>query len=59
MRLSATGQPAVIDVNPNNDIDAGAGLARAARSVGVDYPALIASVLDAALEHDPPTGDCV
>ena len=54
MRLSGAGQPAVIDVNPNNDIDSSAGLAKAARSVGVDYPALIASVLNAALQRDDP-----
>jgi D-alanine-D-alanine ligase len=49
MRLDGEGRPAVIDVNPNNDIDASAGLAKAARSVGVSYPELIASVLKAAL----------
>jgi D-alanine-D-alanine ligase len=49
MRLDSEGRPAVIDVNPNNDIDASAGLAKAARSVGVSYPELIASVLKAAL----------
>ncbi|HEX6244235.1 MAG TPA: hypothetical protein VFZ61_25135 [Polyangiales bacterium] len=57
MRLSAAGQPAVIDVNPNNDIDTGAGLAKAARSVGVDYPTLIGSVLSAALERDQARGE--
>jgi D-alanine-D-alanine ligase len=59
MRLSATGQPAVIDVNPNNDIDASAGLAKAARSVGLEYPALIESVLGAALAPDEPPGESV
>jgi D-alanine-D-alanine ligase len=45
MRLDGQGRPAVIDVNPNNDIHQDAGLSAAARSVGVDYPALIASVV--------------
>jgi D-alanine-D-alanine ligase len=49
MRLDAEGRPAVIDVNPNNDIHRDAGLAAAARSVGVDYGALIAGVIDVAL----------
>jgi D-alanine-D-alanine ligase len=48
MRLDESGQPNVIDVNPNNDIHRDAGLAAAARSVGVDYPALIASMVDVA-----------
>lgn len=51
MRLDAEGRACVIDVNPNNDIHPDAGLAVAARSVGVDYPDLIAGVLSAALER--------
>jgi D-alanine-D-alanine ligase len=51
MRLDAEGRPCVIDVNPNNDIHPDAGLACAARSVGVDYPELIAAVLSGALER--------
>lgn len=49
MRLDARGRPAVIDINPNNDIDENAGLAKAARSVGLSYPELIATVLEQAL----------
>jgi D-alanine-D-alanine ligase len=45
MRLDARGAPCVIDVNPNNDIHPGAGLALAAKSVGWDYARLIESVL--------------
>lgn len=45
MRLDAQGKPCVIDVNPNNDIHPEAGLALAAKSLGWDYPQLIASVL--------------
>ena len=51
MRLDADGRPCVIDVNPNNDIHPDAGLAAAARSVGIDYPELIAGVLSGALER--------
>jgi D-alanine-D-alanine ligase len=51
MRLDAQGRACVIDVNPNNDIHPEAGLAAAARSVGVDYPELISGVLSAALER--------
>jgi D-alanine-D-alanine ligase len=51
MRLDAQGRACVIDVNPNNDIHPEAGLAGAARSVGVDYPELIAGVLAGALER--------
>lgn len=45
MRLDEQGRPCVIDVNPNNDIHPTAGLALAAKSVGVDYEGLISSVL--------------
>jgi len=40
IRLSNNGIPYVIDVNPNCDLSADAGYARAAHSVGIDYPAL-------------------
>jgi D-alanine-D-alanine ligase len=45
MRLDVLGNPCVIDVNPNNDLHPDAGLATAARSVGLGYEALIASIL--------------
>ncbi len=45
MRLDRDGRPCVIDVNPNNDLHPDAGLALAARSVGVDYPTLIGGIL--------------
>jgi D-alanine-D-alanine ligase len=53
MRLDGAGRPAVIDVNPNNDIHRDAGLAAAARSVGVSYEALIESMLAVARGEDP------
>jgi D-alanine-D-alanine ligase len=51
MRLDSAGRPCVIDVNPNNDIHPEAGLAAAARSVGLSYPELIAGVVARALEQ--------
>jgi D-alanine-D-alanine ligase len=53
MRLDGAGRPAVIDVNPNNDIHRDAGLAAAARSVGVGYEALIESMLAVARGESP------
>ena len=41
MRLDALGHPAVIDINPNPDLDRAAGLSIAALSMGIDYPSLI------------------
>jgi D-alanine-D-alanine ligase len=52
MRLDARGLPCVIDVNPNNDLHPEAGLATAARSVGLSYEQLIGSILSQALEVD-------
>jgi len=52
MRLNEAGRPHIIDVNPNPDIDCEAGLAIAARSVGVEYPDLIAAIAeDASLKE--------
>lgn len=53
LRLDAEGIPFVIDVNPNNDLHPDAGLARAAASAGVPYPALIAEILAHALTRTP------
>ncbi len=50
MRIDREGRPCVIDVNPNNDIHPEAGLAIAAKSVGLSYGQLIAGVLERALE---------
>jgi D-alanine-D-alanine ligase len=53
MRLDVTGQPCVIDVNPNNDLHPEAGLAIAAASVGLVYEALIESILAHAHQEKP------
>jgi D-alanine-D-alanine ligase len=50
MRLDQAGRPCVIDVNPNNDLHPEAGLAVAARSIGVAYPELIGAILERAHE---------
>ncbi len=47
-RVDTVGHPYVIDVNPNCDLSAGAGVARAAGYAGWTYPQLIAGVCDAA-----------
>ncbi len=41
VRLAQSGIPYVVDVNPNCDLGPDAGFARAAQSVGIDYPALV------------------
>jgi D-alanine-D-alanine ligase len=48
LRLDAEGKPTVIDVNPNCDIHADAGLSVSSRSVGVSYPELIRRVVERA-----------
>ncbi len=45
MRLDEDGAPCVIDVNPNNDLHPEAGLATAARSVGLGYEELIRGIV--------------
>jgi D-alanine-D-alanine ligase len=44
LRLDARGRPMVIDVNPNPDLAPDAGLAVAARAVGVSYEQLVLSI---------------
>ncbi len=48
MRLDDSGQPWVIDVNPNCDLSPDAGLPRTARSIGLDYPNIIGHICELA-----------
>jgi D-alanine-D-alanine ligase len=51
VRLAATGVPYVVDVNPNCDLSSGAGMARAAAAVGIDYGALVGLLVRYALRR--------
>jgi D-alanine-D-alanine ligase len=53
VRLDADGTAYVIDINPNCDLHPEAGFARAAAAGGLDYPALVATLLENALERAP------
>ncbi|HEY4303251.1 MAG TPA: ATP-grasp domain-containing protein, partial [Gemmatimonadaceae bacterium] len=46
MRIDANGQPWILEVNANPDIAPDAGLARMARVVGIEYPALIRNICE-------------
>jgi D-alanine-D-alanine ligase len=50
-RIDADGRPWLLEVNPNPDIAADAGLARMARVAGMDYHALIRRVCEAGLNQ--------
>jgi len=51
LRLDGDGTPHVIDINPNCDLHPEAGFARAAQAAGIDYGALVATLLENALER--------
>jgi D-alanine-D-alanine ligase len=51
VRIAANGTPYVIDVNPNCDLSRYAGLARAAKAVGIEYPALVKLLVRYALRR--------
>jgi D-alanine-D-alanine ligase len=53
MRIDAAGNPWILEVNANPDIAPDAGLARMARTVGIEYPQMIRMVCTEALSAAP------
>ena len=53
MRIDVNGQPWILEVNANPDIAPDAGLARMARTIGIEYPDLIRSISRQALTVAP------
>ncbi len=51
MRIDRLGRPWILEVNANPDISPSAGLARMARTAGIDYAALVRLVCDHALDR--------
>jgi len=57
MRIDADGRPWILEVNPNPDIAADAGLARMAKVAGISYPRLIRSVSQLGARRRVEVGD--
>lgn len=55
MRLSESGQPYVIELNPCPDLSSNAGLARMARAFGWDYTELVMRIVDEAMNRSQST----
>ena len=51
LRVDERGQPWVLDVNPNPDLNDDAGLFRMARAAGWDYPELVRRIAEVALRE--------
>ncbi|MBI5474362.1 MAG: ATP-grasp domain-containing protein [Ignavibacteriae bacterium] len=50
-RLSASGVPYVLEINPNPDISDEAGFARSAKAYGLTFPQIIGKIVESALER--------
>jgi D-alanine-D-alanine ligase len=50
-RLTKTGVPYVLEVNPNPDISDDAGFARSAREYGLTFPEVVGKIVESALER--------
>jgi len=57
VRLSTSGIPYVVDVNPNCDLSRHAGMARAAAAVGIDYASLAKLLVRYALRRRAPRSE--
>jgi D-alanine-D-alanine ligase len=53
VRLDDAGVPRVLEVNCNPWLEAGVGIARSARTAGIEFPQLLQLILNAALEGHP------
>ncbi len=53
VRLDDAGVPRVLEVNCNPWLEAGVGIARSARTAGIEFPQLFQLILNAALEGHP------
>ncbi|HEV8124109.1 MAG TPA: hypothetical protein VGP80_07710 [Gemmatimonadales bacterium] len=51
LRVDSSGEPFVLEVNPNPDLSENAGLARMARAIGWDYGRLLQEVIRETLER--------
>ena len=52
MRIDSAGKPWILEVNANPDIAPDAGLARMAAVAGIEYPALVRTMCELALERE-------